>query len=174
MDIVLPLGGEKKTLSVNLPQDTVVVTQSKNPSTTKSWGEVVGEAIRSPIGTQPIHRQNLRGKKVTIITDDWGRPTPAYEVLPVILRELETTGVATSQKRITGSVSAGFSSTNRTGTKADTSSSFPAYRGSIPLRGITRSTSPPNLSPVWQRIRAGWRRMKWGKSSASNSSSTSS
>jgi hypothetical protein len=55
---------------------------------------VVAGALARPIDAPPISAQDLRGKKVAILTDDWGRPTPAHRVVPLILRELAATGVA--------------------------------------------------------------------------------
>ncbi len=36
---------------------------------------------------------NLEGKKVCIITDDWGRPTPVSEFLPQIIDGLKATRI---------------------------------------------------------------------------------
>jgi hypothetical protein len=49
--------------------------------------------MATPLDADPIEDQDLRGKRVAVITDDWGRPTPAYEVVPVILDALSETGV---------------------------------------------------------------------------------
>jgi len=96
MEIKIPFGDRSKTIQVDLPAENVLVAQSKNPSTEKNWTTVVSEAIHDPIGAEAINKQDLSGKKVAIITDDWGRPTPAYEVTPLLLDELRSTGVANS------------------------------------------------------------------------------
>jgi nickel-dependent lactate racemase len=52
------------------------------------------EAIENPIGTQRI-RDLARGKKkVVILFDDLSRPTPAYTILPFVLKELDEGGVS--------------------------------------------------------------------------------
>lgn len=94
MTITVPFGNEQRTIVVDIPPDQILVARGKNPTTTQTWRDVVAQAVREPVGVPPIHAEKLSGKKVVIITDDWGRPTPAYEVIPVILRELEGTGVA--------------------------------------------------------------------------------
>jgi nickel-dependent lactate racemase len=96
MEVVIPFGAETKTIQIDLPSEDFIVAKSKNPSTSGTWAEVVGEAIRSPIGAEAIHEQNLNEKKVAIITDDWGRPTPANEVVPLIINQLRLTGVRDS------------------------------------------------------------------------------
>jgi nickel-dependent lactate racemase len=93
MEITIPFGDERKMIRIDLPPGNVIIAQSKNPSSTRNWAEVVGEKISNPIDAETISEQNLRGKQVVIITDDWGRPTPASEVMPLILAELQPTGV---------------------------------------------------------------------------------
>ena len=93
MEIIIPFGDERKIIQLDLPPGNVIIARGKNPSTTRTWSEVVGEDIRNPIGAEAINEQNLRGKQVVIIADDWGRPTPASEVMPLILDELQSTGV---------------------------------------------------------------------------------
>ena len=93
MEIIIPFGDERKIIQIDLPSENVIIAQSKNPSSEKNWAEVVDETIRNPIGAEAINEQNLSGKQVVIITDDWGRTTPAYEVIPLILDELHSTGV---------------------------------------------------------------------------------
>ena len=96
MEIAVPFGDERETIQVDLPSENVLIAQGKNPSSRRNWGEVVGEAIRNPIGAEAINKQDLSGRRVVVITDDWARPTPAYEVIPLILDELQSTGVEDS------------------------------------------------------------------------------
>ena len=93
MKITMPFGDDRKIIQLDLPPGNVIIAQSKNPSATKTWAKVVGETIHNPIGAETIREQHLRGKQVVIITDDWGRPTPASEVIPSLLEELQPTGV---------------------------------------------------------------------------------
>ena len=92
MRIEIPFGNETITLQVDLPDEQVAVARSKNPPGSGSWAEVVGRALPQPLGARPIREENLRGKRVVVITDDWGRPTPAAEVVPLILDELAAAG----------------------------------------------------------------------------------
>jgi len=92
MLIEIPFGSETKTLHVDLPDENVTVARSKNPPGSGTWAEVVGRALPQPIGAKPIRDEDLRGKRVVVITDDWGRPTPASEVVPLILQELAAAG----------------------------------------------------------------------------------
>jgi len=96
MEIIIPFGNERKAINFDLPQENVIVAQSRNPTTDMNWYDVVSKVIKEPIGTEAIGKQELNGKSVAIITDDWARPTPAYEAIPVILDELKSTGVSDS------------------------------------------------------------------------------
>ena len=96
MEIVIPFGAERKAIQTDLPSENVLIAKSKNPSTERNWAEVVGEAIHDPVGAEAIGEQSLSGKQVVIITDDWARPTPAHEAMPLLLDELRSTGVADS------------------------------------------------------------------------------
>ena len=50
--------------------------------------------IQNPIGTRPL-REIAAGKKAAIITfDDLTRPTPTYEVAPLVVEELKAAGIA--------------------------------------------------------------------------------
>lgn len=70
MGIIIPFGYQRKIIQLDFPDESVIIAQSKNPSATKTWAEIVGDGIRHPIGTGLIKEQNLRGKRVVIITDD--------------------------------------------------------------------------------------------------------
>ena len=94
MQYTIPYGPRSYTITVDESQTDIVLAQSKNPVASASWEAVVAEALPQPIDVPPISAQTLRGKKVAILTDDWGRPTPAYRVVPLLLQELAATGVA--------------------------------------------------------------------------------
>ena len=82
------------SITIKASQANVTAVKSRNPAVPDAWEATVAEAITVPIGTAPIATQNLSGCKVAIITDDWGRPTPSYRVIPLILEALGNTGVA--------------------------------------------------------------------------------
>jgi hypothetical protein len=94
MKIDLALGEQTFSVDVRVPDDQIVVAQAKYTPATQSWEEVVEDGLLSPIGAPPLRTFNLKGKKIAVIADDWGRPTPAHRVLPLVLRELHAAGAA--------------------------------------------------------------------------------
>ena len=80
---------------LGIPPDRVTVMRSKNPKG-GTWREVVAPALANPLGVPKLRAQNLRGKRVVVITDDWGRPTPASEFIPLVLDELHAAGAEDS------------------------------------------------------------------------------
>jgi nickel-dependent lactate racemase len=64
------------------------------------------EAFLHPIGTSPIAEQAKGKKEVVIIFDDIARPTPVYEIVPYVLRELEKAGVSDGQIRFIAALGA--------------------------------------------------------------------
>lgn len=72
--------------------ENVNILKGRNAAAGGSWAEVVKASLASPLGQPMLHTQDLRGKKIAVITDDWGRPTPASEVVPLILEELHAAG----------------------------------------------------------------------------------
>ncbi|HEU0164279.1 MAG TPA: lactate racemase domain-containing protein, partial [Thermomicrobiales bacterium] len=77
---------------IALPDNQILWAESNDPPPTKEWEEIVLEALEAPIGTPRLRDHDLVGKKVVVIVDDWGRPTPASRVLPAILAEVEASG----------------------------------------------------------------------------------
>ena len=94
MNLDIPFGTQSFSIAVDEARADVLVASAKDPVGKKSWEEVVAQAVASPVGASPIESQDLGGKRVAIITDDWGRPTPAHRVVPLILERLAATGVA--------------------------------------------------------------------------------
>ncbi|MDQ3700581.1 MAG: lactate racemase domain-containing protein, partial [Chloroflexota bacterium] len=92
MKIDLALGDQPFSVDVRVPDAQITVAQAKYAPATQSWEEVVEDGLRHPIGAPPLRSFSLAGKKVAVITDDWGRPTPAHRVLPAVLRELHAAG----------------------------------------------------------------------------------
>jgi len=52
----------------------------------------VEAALAHPIAADPVAALAGPGKRVAILVDDWTRPTPAYKVLPILLRQLSAAG----------------------------------------------------------------------------------
>ena len=94
MKIDLALGQQQFSVDVSVPDEQITIAQAKYTPATQSWEEVVEDGLRRPIGAPPLRTFDLHGKKVALITDDWGRPTPASRVLPAVLRELHAAGAS--------------------------------------------------------------------------------
>ncbi|HUW33516.1 MAG TPA: lactate racemase domain-containing protein [Planctomycetota bacterium] len=94
MRIEIPFGSEIKLAGIDLPAENVTIAKSADPRPSGTWAELMQAALPTPLGARPIRENDLRGKRVAVITDDWARPTPASEVVPIILRELNAAGAA--------------------------------------------------------------------------------
>ena len=94
MHIEICHGPQHFSITVDAAKADLLFARSKNPTVPDAWEAVVADALAAPINAAPIANQNLCGRKVTIITDDWGRPTPAYRAVPLLLDALAHTGVA--------------------------------------------------------------------------------
>jgi hypothetical protein len=65
--------------------------------------EEVRRRIQAPIGTRPL-REIAAGKKSAVVTfDDLTRPTPTYEIAPVVIEELLAAGVPEERIMFVGS-----------------------------------------------------------------------
>ncbi len=69
-------------------------------------GKEMEEAFNHPIGTPPLHELARGKKEVVILFDDLARPTPVYEIIPFVLRELERGGIKDSQIRLIAALGA--------------------------------------------------------------------
>jgi nickel-dependent lactate racemase len=92
MNIALNFDDQVVRATIDLPDDHILWAESKDPPLTKEWEDIVLEALEAPIGAPRLRDHDLSGKRVAVITDDWGRPTPASRVLPAILAEVELAG----------------------------------------------------------------------------------
>lgn len=54
---------------------------------------MVENALKCPIGSEPLRRVVKPGSKVAIITSDITRPLPTYKIMPTLLDELYTGGI---------------------------------------------------------------------------------
>ena len=63
-------------------------------------------AFHHPIGTKTITELAKGKKEVAIIFDDMARPTPVYEIVPHVLKELEKTGIKDEQIRFIAALGA--------------------------------------------------------------------
>jgi len=92
VEIALPFGDETHKLRLDVPKKNVMVIRSRNTPAAKTVEDQAREALESPINSRRLSQNRLKGKKVVILVDDVGRPTPTRKVLPIVLEELERTG----------------------------------------------------------------------------------
>jgi len=59
----------------------------------RRWREAVGEALRAPLGSEPLSTLARGARSVLVLADDLTRPTPQRELLPPLLRALNEAGV---------------------------------------------------------------------------------
>jgi nickel-dependent lactate racemase len=89
----MPFGARTFVIDVDESRMDLRIAHQPDPPPARSWAEVVEAAMAETLDAAPIAEQDLRGKQVAVITDDWGRPTPAHKVVPLILDALDPTGV---------------------------------------------------------------------------------
>jgi nickel-dependent lactate racemase len=57
------------------------------------------EALRRPLGTEPLRLMARGRRQVVILFDDLTRPAPTWKILPLVLEELQEAGIADHQIR---------------------------------------------------------------------------
>jgi nickel-dependent lactate racemase len=57
------------------------------------------KVFQKPIGSKPLHELAKGKREIAILFDDMARPTPVYEIVPFVLRELEKAGISDQQVR---------------------------------------------------------------------------
>jgi nickel-dependent lactate racemase len=84
----------KSTLEFTLPpgmRATITVSQPAQP--VEDAPTAIQEALNHPIGTPPLQEIAQAGDRVCIVFTDITRASPDHQLVPALLRELETTGV---------------------------------------------------------------------------------
>ncbi|MDO9546054.1 MAG: nickel-dependent lactate racemase [Pelolinea sp.] len=79
-------------LILELPDDADVLRPRFTPGFSEEAREI-RKALRTPINTPPLREMVHRGQKVVIVHTDVTRATPNDRILPVILSELEQSGI---------------------------------------------------------------------------------
>ena len=85
-------------ISLNFPNGWEVEMLHQNDAPPLSDTEIE-KAFAEPIGTKRISELAQNKKSAAIIVDDLSRPTPAYKVIPFLLKELFAAGVPKSEIR---------------------------------------------------------------------------
>ncbi len=89
LEIILKSGRNINTGRIDLEKGIVNFLKSSNPKSTSSWRDLTLLALNNPIdGGLPLSSEELSEKKIAIIVDDWGRPTPVSLIAPTIVDEL--------------------------------------------------------------------------------------
>lgn len=90
----IDLGFGKGVQTLKVVDENLMAVLIPNEVEHESGGrEAVERALRSPIGSGPLHDIVKPGEKIAIITSDITRPMPTYEVMPAVLEELSAAGV---------------------------------------------------------------------------------
>jgi nickel-dependent lactate racemase len=92
MNVELWVGDTRYEAPLDLPEAQVFTGVAK-PGQQVAMEQAVTDALESPIGAAPLRSQRLAGKRIAIMVDDAARPTPAYRLVPPLLRELTEAGV---------------------------------------------------------------------------------
>ena len=85
----IKLSGEIMTL----PDDAAVLAPPQAPAPSGYCG-LACAAMDRPLDKPPLAEWDLAGKKIAVMVDDWGRPTPASEFLPEVMKRLKSAGAA--------------------------------------------------------------------------------
>jgi nickel-dependent lactate racemase len=89
----LKLAYGRDGLSINLPDHAQVVRGRSVPAVANEPA-AIRAALREPIGSAPLAAKVRPGNRVVIVHTDITRPTPNDRMLPVLLAELESAGIA--------------------------------------------------------------------------------
>lgn len=89
LEIMLNSGKNVFSGKIEIKRGSINFLKSNNPKATSSWEELTLMALNNPIdGEPPFSSEDLNGKKIVVIVDDWGRPTPVNLIVPIIIDEL--------------------------------------------------------------------------------------
>lgn len=81
-------------MKFEVPDSSIMsVLISKELPPVPNESEAVTEAIRSPVGTDPLSKMAGNGSKVTLLVSDVTRPCSSHKILPPLLTELLCSGV---------------------------------------------------------------------------------
>jgi len=89
-------------MRITLGQETVEISDRAvigNPPpqpAPQPFRDLAVQAMEHPLDKTPLASLPLRGKKVAVLVDDWGRPTPCGEFLPAVLDTLNRAGAEDS------------------------------------------------------------------------------
>jgi nickel-dependent lactate racemase len=84
--------------SVLIPESNMFeIIKQKNIPLLNNPNQLILDALNNPIGTEPLETL-IKGKnKIVIISDDLTRPTPVCDILPHLLKKIESVGIKSDQ-----------------------------------------------------------------------------
>jgi len=94
-------------LELNFPSSwTVSFCPMKGGEREKLTPQEMEKSFLNPVGSKPISEMARGKKEVVILFDDLARPTPVYEIVPLVLQELEKAGISDQQVRFIAALGA--------------------------------------------------------------------
>lgn len=90
-DISVPFG--KGSVLLRIPENRLISVTSPRPAKALTETEF-RSAIDRPVGTTGLAQIVRPGGKAAIVVDDYTRPTPTAQILPIVLSELRKGGVS--------------------------------------------------------------------------------
>ena len=91
----LEFGYGKGVQTVEVADKNLLAVLTSNPMTHERGGEeAVRHALENPIGCEKLQKIVRPGQKVAIVTSDISRPLPTWQIMPSVLDELYSAGVA--------------------------------------------------------------------------------
>lgn len=78
---------------IEVPENTLITRPPVAPAA-QTFAQAACEAMDHPLDKPPLGAWDMKGKKVAVLVDDWGRPTPCSEFLPEVLKRLRAAGAA--------------------------------------------------------------------------------
>ena len=98
---------ENTEMELRFPQTwSIFFCPMKGGTRKKLSSKEMERALHHPVGSEPIAELAKGKKEVAILFDDMARPTPVYEIVPHVLRELEKAGISDNQIRFIAALGA--------------------------------------------------------------------
>ena len=90
--LIIELTYGREGLSVELPDYVEVLRPKFNPGVPDEVNSIIN-ALRDPIGSLPLSKLVKTGDRVVIVHTDITRATPNHRILPILIDELENSGI---------------------------------------------------------------------------------
>ena len=92
--MVVEFGYGNRSLSVDIPDRNLKAVLVSNGMQHERRGpEAVEYALEHPIASAPLRKIARAGQKAVVVTSDISRPMPSFDVLPSVLKELNSAGI---------------------------------------------------------------------------------